>query len=58
MAQGVFQSSQDAVEIEDVRLEDLFAPVGQKLTGQGSRPVGRLMDFGGVSAQRMAGGRS
>jgi len=45
MAQSAFDAGKNGVQIEDFRLENVFAPVSQKLTRQGRGPVGGFADF-------------
>ena len=47
----------DIVQIEDFRLENLFASVSQKLPRQGRGPTGGFADFDGVSGQRTPSGQ-
>ena len=53
MPQSAGHVGEDPVQIEDFRLENLFASVSQELTRQGRGPVGRLADFARVFSQRI-----
>src|SRR5439155_12995825 len=47
----------DAVEIEKLRLENLFSAIGEKLAGERGGTVGGPVNLGGVFSEGIAGGQ-